>query len=242
MSSNNLKIYGLHSIIEAINAGKTLEKVYLKKGLNNNKLNALLSTNNIAVSYVPEEKLNRLSKFNNHQGAVAIISPISFYTLEEITDIEHTEAKTYLILDGITDVRNFGAIARTAACTNVSAIIIPNQGSAPINADAIKTSAGALYKVPICKVSHIKDAIYHLQSNDVKIIAATEKAEELVYKKDLTQSIAIVMGSEGKGINPSVLKIVDEQVKLPMLGEIDSLNVAVACSVLLYESVRQKLK
>lgn len=242
MSNSNLKVYGLHSIIEAINAGKTLEKVYLKKGLNNSKLNSLLNSNNIAISYVPEEKLNRLSKFNNHQGAVAIISPISFYTLEEICDTDPDQVKTYLILDGITDVRNFGAIARTAACTNVSAIIIPHQGSAPINADAIKTSAGALYKIPICKVAHIKDAIYHLQSNNVKIIAATEKAEALVYKKDLTQSIAIVMGSEGKGINPSVLKIVDEQVKLPMLGEIDSLNVAVACSVLLYESVRQKLE
>ena len=240
-SSDNLKIYGLHSIIEAINAGKTLEKVYLKKGLNNSKLNGLISSNNIAVSYVPDEKLNKLSKFNNHQGAVAIISPIRFYSLEEIVALERNTSATYLILDGITDVRNFGAIARTAACTNVAAIIIPNQGSAPINGDAIKTSAGALYKLPICKVAHVKDAIYHLQSAEIKVIAATEKAEQLVYNANLNQDIAIVMGSEGRGINPSVLKIVDEQVKLPMLGEIASLNVAVACSVLLYETVRQRL-
>ena len=241
MEQSNLKIYGLHSVAEAIHSGKTLEKVYLKKGFTNKKMASLLHEANVAISYVPEEKLNKLSKHSNHQGIVAVISPISYYNLEEMFALESDAKKTYLILDGITDVRNFGAIARTAACTNVSGIIIPHQGSAPINADAIKTSAGALYSIPICKVAHIKDAIYFLQSNGIHVVAATEKATSLVYDQELKNDIAIVMGSEGRGINPSVLKIVDDKIKLPMHGDIESLNVAVACSVFLYEVIRQRL-
>jgi 23S rRNA (guanosine2251-2'-O)-methyltransferase len=241
-TSENLKIYGIHSVIEAILSDKTLEKVFIKKGLNNPRLNTLLSKHQIAYTYVPEEKLNRLSKNSNHQGVVAHISPIPILSIEELVVQTIDANPVYLILDQLTDVRNFGAIARTAECTNIAGIIIQNQGSAPINADAIKTSAGALYKLPVCKVNHIKDAIYYLQASGVKIIAATEKTEQLVYDVKLTEKIAIVMGSEGKGISSSVLQIVDEKIKLPMAGKIASLNVSVACSVVIYEVVRQRLK
>jgi len=157
------------------------------------------------------------------------------------TSLEATDAPLFLLLDQISDVRNFGAIIRTAECTGVNGIIIQQGGSAPINAETIKTSAGAAFKLPICRVNHIKDAIYTLQASDIKIVAATEKTEDLLYAVDFKQPIAIVMGSEHRGVNPSVLKIVDYKAKLPLLGSIDSLNVSVACGALLYEAIRQRL-
>jgi len=138
-------------------------------------------------------------------------------------------------------VRNFGAIVRTAECTGVSGIIIQKKGGAPINGDAIKTSAGAIFKIPICKVDHIKDAVFHMQASGIKVIAATEKADKHIFDTDLNTPCAIIMGSEGRGINPSVLKAVDEHAKLPILGEIESLNVSVACGAFLYEAVRQRI-
>ena len=145
------------------------------------------------------------------------------------------------MLDQVNDVRNFGAIARTASCTGVNGIIILDKGAAPISADAIKTSAGALFKIPVCKVNHLKDAIYYLQGEGFQIVAATEKTENLIYNIDLKKPTAIIMGSEERGINPSTLKICDHKAKLPMKGEIASLNVSVACGAFLYESMRQKL-
>ena len=192
---------------------------------------------------VPVEKLDRLSKNSNHQGAVAQISPVEFHDLETL--IEQTIASgatpLFLLLDQLSDVRNFGAIIRTAECTGVHAIIIQKNGSAPVNAETIKTSAGAAFKIPICKVDHIKDALFLLQASDIKTVAATEKTEDVVYDIELNQPIAIVMGSEHRGINPSILKMVDYKAKLPLLGEIASLNVSVACGALLYETVRQRL-
>jgi 23S rRNA (guanosine2251-2'-O)-methyltransferase len=192
---------------------------------------------------VPVEKLDRLSKNSNHQGAVAQISPVEFHDLETL--IEQTVASgatpLFLLLDQLSDVRNFGAIIRTAECTGVHAIIIQKNGSAPVNAETIKTSAGAAFKIPICKVDHIKDALFLLQASDIKTVAATEKTEDVVYDIELNQPIAIVMGSEHRGINPSILKMVDYKAKLPLLGEIASLNVSVACGALLYETVRQRL-
>lgn len=242
---NTTTIFGLRAIIEAINSGSTLNKVYLQKGLRGElffELESLIKKDKITVSFVPVEKLDRLSKNQNHQGAVAQISPVEFVDLNELVEssINSETTSLFIILDQISDVRNFGAIIRTAECTGVHGIIIQQSGSAPINAETIKTSAGAAFKVPICRVSHIKDAIYTMQASDIKIVAATEKTDQLIYDIDYTKPVAIVMGSEHRGVNPSVLKIVDEKAKLPLLGEIDSLNVSVACGAFLYEAIRQR--
>ena len=244
--TENTTIFGLRAIIEAIDSGSTLNKVYLQKGLRGSlffELETRIKKERITTSFVPVEKLDRLSKNKNHQGAVAQISPIAFADLEKLIDdsLEGTTSPLFLLLDQVSDVRNFGAIIRTAECTGVNGIIIQQSGSAPINAETIKTSAGAAFKIPICRVNHIKDAIYTLQASDIKIVAASEKTEDLIYVIDLKQPIAIVMGSEHRGINPSVLKIVDYTAKLPLLGTIDSLNVSVACGAFLYETTRQRL-
>jgi 23S rRNA (guanosine2251-2'-O)-methyltransferase len=243
LSNSNL-IFGIRTSIEAIAAGKTIEKVYIQKGLKGqlfSTLNALIKEHHISSSYVPVEKLNHLSKNQNHQGVVAKISAIAFHNLEDIVSNNTSENPLYLLLDQVTDVRNFGAILRTAECTNVDAVIVPNQGSAPINADAIKTSAGAAFKIPICKVNHLLDAIYMLQAEEIQIVAITEKTDKSIYDLDFKKPTALIMGSEHKGISPSILKIADAKGKLPLLGDIESLNVSVACGVSLYEIVRQRL-
>ena len=246
MENEESKIFGIRAVIEAINAGQTITKVYLQKGLTGHlfsELNSLLKANNIANSYVPVEKLNRLSKNSNHQGVAAQISPIEFIDLEILISetLEKTATPLFLLLDQLSDVRNFGAIIRTAECTGVNGIIIQKQGNAPVSPDTIKTSAGAAFKVPICKVDHIKDAIFQLQAADIQLVAATEKTDQLIYDIDLTVPTAIVMGSEDRGINPSILKIVTHKAKLPLLGAIESLNVSVACGAFLYEATRQRL-
>ncbi|MFS4467044.1 23S rRNA (guanosine(2251)-2'-O)-methyltransferase RlmB [Maribacter sp. 2210JD10-5] len=245
MDKKNHQVYGIRAIIEAVNANEEVDKVFIQKGLRGDlikELESLLRRNDITVSYVPPEKLNRLTK-NNHQGAVANISPISFHSLEELVEKAETNEKPalFLLLDQLSDVRNFGAIIRTAECTGVNGIIIQKKGAAPVTSDTIKTSAGAAFKVPIAKVDHLKDAIFYLQSSGVKVISATEKTNNSVYDISLKESIAIVMGSEDRGISPSILKTSDELAKLPLLGEIGSLNVSVACAVFLYEAVRQRL-
>ena len=244
---NTTSIFGLRAIIEAIHSGSTINKIYLQKGLRGNlffELNLLIKDHKITTSFVPVEKLNRLSKNKNHQGAVAQISPVEFVDLENLvsSDMHGATPPLFIILDQVSDVRNFGAIIRTAECCGVTGIIIQQSGSAPINAETIKTSAGAAFKVPICRVNHIKDAIYTLQASNIKIVAATEKTDHTIYQINLNQPIAIVMGSEHRGINPSVLKIVDFKAKLPLLGDIDSLNVSVACGAFLYESIRQRIE
>lgn len=239
-------IFGIRAIIEAINSGNTISKVYLQKELKGaliSELNGLIKANGISTSNVPVEKLDRLSKNNNHQGAVAQISPIDFYDLEELieTTLEKNKTPLFLLLDQISDVRNFGAIIRTAECTGVNGIIIQKDGSAPVNAETIKTSAGAAFKIPICKVDHIKDALFILQGSDIKTVAATEKTDDSIFDINFNQPIAIIMGSEHRGVNPSILKMVDYKAKLPILGEIESLNVSVACGAFLYETVRQRI-
>jgi 23S rRNA (guanosine2251-2'-O)-methyltransferase len=247
MENDDSKIFGIRAIIEAIHAGKTISKIYLQKNLNGNlfsELNALIKKEVIPTSYVPIQKLDRLSKYSNHQGVVAQISPIEFVVLDDLitATLKKTTSPLFLLLDRISDVRNFGAIIRTAECTGVNGIIIPNQGNAPISADTIKTSAGAAFKVPICKVNHIKDAIFQFQAADIQIVAATEKTETLIYDIDLKVPTAIIMGAEDKGIHPSILKLANYKVKLPLLGEIESLNVSVACGAFLYEVLRQRLQ
>lgn len=249
MENNQTLIFGIRAIIEAINADKNIEKVYLQKELKGDlikELNFLIRKKNISSSFVPIEKLNSLSKNQNHQGAVARISSIKFEELETVIEKimvpdrqQDGKVPLLLLLDQISDVRNIGAIIRTAECTGVDAIIIPTHGSAPINADAIKTSAGAAFKLPICKVDHILDAVYQLQAVDIQIVSITEKTNNSLYSIDLTKPTALVMGSEHKGISNAVLKISNEKGKIPLLGSIESLNVSVACGVALYEVVRQ---
>ena len=241
----NLDIYGIRTVIEAIRSGeKTIDKIFIQIGLTGrliNELEALIRKNKLKSSYVPTQKLNKLSK-KNHQGVIARISPIKFYEINQIIEkIEDKKDALILILDQINDVRNFGAIIRTAEVSGVDAIIIQNQSSAPINADTVKTSAGGVFNVPICKVSHIKDAIYHLKSSKIMVIAASEKAEKNIYDLSLKKSLAIIMGSEQRGISSSVLKLSDEMVKLPMFGKIESLNVSVASGIFLYEVIRQRI-
>lgn len=241
---NQTQIFGIRAIIEAVNSGETIDKVFLQKGLKGelfSELETLLRKNTINSSYVPVEKLNRLTK-KNHQGAVAQISPIEFHDLEElvISITESGKTPLFLLLDQLSDVRNFGAIIRTAECTGVDGIIIQKKGGAPVNGDTIKTSAGAVFKIPICKVDHIKDAVFYMQASGIKVIAATEKTNSSLYDISFKEPCAIIMGSEGRGINPSTLKVVDEKAKLPLLGEIESLNVSVACGAFLYEVVRQR--
>ncbi|WP_298339374.1 23S rRNA (guanosine(2251)-2'-O)-methyltransferase RlmB [uncultured Algibacter sp.] len=241
---NQTQIFGIRAIIEAINAGETIDKVFLQKGERGelfSELESLLNKKSINRSYVPVEKLNRLTK-KNHQGAVAQISPIEFHDIENLVMNVMESGKTplFLLLDQLSDVRNFGAIIRTAECTGVDGIIIQKKGGAPVNGDTIKTSAGAVFKIPICKVDHIKDAVFYMQASGIKVIAATEKTNDTLYDVSFIEPCAIIMGSEGRGINPSTLKVVDAKAKLPLFGEIESLNVSVACGAFLYEVIRQR--
>ncbi|OWP85228.1 23S rRNA (guanosine(2251)-2'-O)-methyltransferase RlmB [Flavobacterium davisii] len=238
------QIFGIRAVLEAIQAKKEIDKVFIQKDAQGELMQELLKAfkkNNINFSYVPVEKLNRLTS-NNHQGVVATIAPISFVSLENLVErvTENKKTPLFLILDQLSDARNFGAIIRTAECTGVDGIIVQKQGSAPVNGDTVKTSAGAVFNIPICKVDHIKDAVFYLQGSGIKTVAATEKTNNNIYDIDLKEPLAIIMGSEDKGVNPSVLKIVDEKAKLPMFGTISSLNVSVACGAFLYETVRQR--
>jgi len=238
-------IFGLRAVMEAIQNNESIDKIFIQKGLSGHLFQELqqnVSLKEYNISYVPIEKLNSLVK-GNHQGIVAKISPIEFKSLDEVVARaqETTTTPLFLLLDQIDDVRNFGAIIRTAECCGVNAIIVQKKGGAPVTADTVKTSVGAIFNIPIVKVDHIKDAIYYLQSSGIKVVAATEKTNDLIYDKDLNQPLALVMGNEGRGINPSVLKIVDESAKLPMKGTIGSLNVSVACGAFLYEVLRQRL-
>ena len=244
METKNTQIYGLRSVIEAIDSQETLSKVYLQRGLtgaSSYELIKKLKKKSIEISYVPVEKLNRLTP-KNHQGVVATISPIKFLSISNLSDLIESKPKSIslLILDQLSDVRNFGAIVRTAECTAIDCVVIQSSGSAPVNGDTIKTSSGAIFNVPICKVPHIKDAIFLIKQHDIKIFGASEKAENNIYQTQFGKSQAIIMGSEGKGLSSSVIKLCDELIRIPLLGKIESLNVSVACGTILYEMVRQK--
>lgn len=243
MKDNQL-IYGIRAVLEAIHANQPINKIFIQKGLKGDLYKELESTvrkAGISSSYVPIEKLNRLTR-NNHQGVVAQISPVQFHDFETLVEqvVEKETLPFFLLLDQVSDVRNFGAIIRTAECCGVHGIIIPKNGAAPITDDTIKTSAGAAFNVPIAKVDHLKDAIFYLQSSGIQITAATEKADDEIYTVDFSQPTAIILGSEEKGISPSILNVVDHKAKLPLHGHIGSLNVSVACGVFLYEVVRQR--
>ena len=244
MEYKQTTIFGIYPIQEAVSSNTFIDKIFVQKGIANPKIDAMikdLEKKNVSISFVPFEKLNKLTR-GNHQGIVAITSPVSFHNMETIVEEVLSTKKTplFLILDQISDVRNFGAILRTAECTGVDAVIIQKKGGAPVSGDAVKTSAGAIFKIPICKVDHIKDAIYYLQGSGISTIGATEKTEKSLFDLELKEPLAIIMGSEDKGISKSVLSILDHKASLPLLGEINSLNVSVACGAFLYEVIRQR--
>ena len=238
-------IYGLHSVLEAVKAGKPIDKIFLIRGLTGQlyvELKKLIDSAKLSYTYVPPEKLNKLSRGGNHQGVVARVSPVMFGDFDEVLErsLSANTPAFFLLLDGVTDVRNFGAIIRTASCVGVHAIIIPESGSAPVNEVTVKTSAGAAFEVPIVKVNHLKDAVYALQSAGITVVAATEKAKTSIYETELEGPLAVIMGSEEKGIQSSLLKLTDERISLPVMGNISSLNVSVACGVILYEVLRRR--
>lgn len=240
-------IFGLRPITEALLAGKGLERIYLQKGQRNSmtiEITELAHKANVPVAMVPPEKLDTLTR-KNHQGAVAYLSAITYAPLDNIIAGIYEKGKTplLLILDRITDVRNFGAIARNAECMGVDAIIIPTRGAAQINGDALKTSAGALNIIPVCRENNLKDTLHFLQDSGIQIVACTEKGEVSVNEPtvDLTGPTAILMGSEEDGISPEYLKKSDLKVKIPLAGQIGSLNVSVASGIILFEVLRQRL-
>ena len=246
MNNNSQHIYGTRAVIEALRAGKTLDRIFIQKGLNNQLFHELrkeLQGKSVPYQIVPPEKLNRLSPHKNHQGVVAMISEIIYHKTEDLISnlFETGKVPLIIILDKVTDVRNFGAVARSAECAGAHMVIIQEQGSAPVNADAIKTSAGALHRIPVCRERNLKDTIDFLKSSGIKIVACHEKTEALIYNTDLTKPVAIIMGAEDTGISPEYLKRSDEQVKIPMPGNISSLNVSVAAGIILFEAVRQRI-
>lgn len=238
-------IFGIHPVTEAVRSGKSIDKVLVKKGLANPLITDLLRqlrSTETAIQYVPEIKLLRLAG-KNHQGIVAYISEIEYFSIEEIIPsvFEKGKSPVILVLDRITDVRNFGAIARTAECAAVDAILIPSKGSAAINADAIKSSSGALHQIPVCRTGDLLTSLKFLRECGLRLIGASEKAAETYFNIDFVTPFAIIMGAEDKGISPQILRIVDTLVKIPMFGSIRSLNVSIAASLILYEAVRQRM-
>lgn len=241
---SNQLVFGTRAVIEAIRSGKEIESLYIQRGIGGellNELKGLLHEYNIIAQQVPVEKLNRIT-MKNHQGVIAFISPITYQRVEDIIPAvyERGEVPLVLVLDSITDVRNMGAIARTAECGGVHAIVVPAKGSAQVNPDAIKTSAGALYKIPVCRHNDFMQTIRFLQESGLQIVCCTEKTQEFIYKPDYTMPTAIVMGSEEDGVRNEIIRIADHLAKIPMYGEIESLNVSVATGVILYEAIRQR--
>ncbi len=237
-------IFGTRAVIEAIKSGKPIDRVLLKKGLNNELLHELfqaIKESKTPFQFVPVEKINRVTR-KNHQGVIGLMSPIEFQDIENVLPLIYDKGKDplILILDQVSDVRNFGAIARSAECAGVDALLIPEKGFARLNADAVKTSAGALYNIPVCRSQNLSGTIQLLKDSGIKIIAATEKTETLYYQADMNIPLAIIAGSEDKGISNSLLKAADQLIKIPVLGQIESLNVSVACSLIIYEAVRQR--
>ena len=240
-------VYGMQPVLEAFHAGRSIDKIFILRTLKTDESEEVLAyakARNVPVSRVPEEKLDKLTS-KTHQGVVAFMASIDYQPLNHILDRVYEEAKMPLILllDRITDVRNLGAIARTAACTGVHAIVIPVKGSATVGPDAIKTSTGALSHIPVCREESLKKVVNYLQEYGIQVVACTEKASDTVYDLDLQQPTALVMGSEENGISEEILKLSDHLGKLPMDDKgVSSLNVSVATGAILFEAVRQRLR
>ncbi len=238
------RIFGIRPVVEAIQARKQIEKVYLKKGAEGQlmmELRDICHRHKIRVQEVPIEKLNKLTK-GNHQGVVAQISEIEYVEVQDILDrVPEDETPLIVVFDGVTDVRNFGGIARSAECSGAHGLIAPLKNSAPVNAEAIKASAGALTSIPVARVGSIRTTLMTFQAEGYQIVAATEKSRKLLYDADLKKPTVIVMGSEETGISREVLKLCDEQLAIPLIGHIESLNVSAAAAILLFEVVRQRI-
>ncbi|MBN2764803.1 MAG: 23S rRNA (guanosine(2251)-2'-O)-methyltransferase RlmB [Paludibacteraceae bacterium] len=237
-------IFGIRAVIEAIQAGSEIDKILVRRDMTSELSRELFTALNgleVPVQKVPLEKLNRIT-LKNHQGVIAFISPVTFQHIEDIIPSIYEEGRMpfIVVLDGVTDVRNFGAIARTCECAGVDAIVVPIKGGAALNGDAVKTSAGALLKIPVCREHNIVNALKFIVSSGIKVVAATEKASQNYTETSMTEPLAIVMGAEDEGVSPEILRLCDNMVKIPMLGTIDSLNVSVAAGVLIYEAVRQR--
>ena len=242
MGKNNL-IFGIHPLIEALEAGREIDKILLKRGLRSSEVSHIMDVakeRTIPVQIVPEERLTRLTR-KQHQGVIAFISEIEYTQLDQLIPMLYEEGRSpfVVLLDGLTDVRNFGAIARTAECAGVDAIIIPERGSVSVTADAVKTSAGALHRIPVCRVSSIQAAVTLLQENGIQIVAASEKAADIYTESELSLPLGLVLGAEDHGVSQDVLHRADKIVRIPQVGAIGSLNVSVAGGILIYEVVRQ---
>lgn len=238
-------IFGIRAVIEAIEAGKDIDKVIVKRDLQGElfrELQDVIRIYDIPMQRVPIERINRITR-KNHQGVIAFTAAVTYQKIEDVIPMLYEEGKTpfIVVLDGITDVRNFGAIARTCEVAGVDAIVIPARGSVSVNADAIKTSAGALHSIPVCRENSLKDAINFLKNSGVKIVAASEKAAINYTESGLNVPVAIVMGAEDEGVSNDIIRICDDLVKIPQFGTIQSLNVSVACGVMIYEVIRQRL-
>lgn len=245
MIDSNDYIFGIRAVIEAIESGKQIDKLLIRKDLQGElagELFGLLREHHISAQRVPVERINRITR-KNHQGVVAFLSAVEYHKLGQLVPTLYDDGILPLIvvLDGITDVRNFGAIARTAECCGVNAIVIPERGSASVNADAVKTSAGALLHLPVCRERSLAGAVRYLKESGYTIVASSEKADINYTCADYTGPVAIVMGAEDVGISTEVLALCDTMVSIPMFGHIGSLNVSVAAGVMLYEAVRQRL-
>ena len=238
-------IFGIRAIIEAIQAGKEIDRLYVKKDMGSDLTRELLEvarTHGVPVQRVPIERINRITR-KNHQGALAILATVSYYKVEQIVPMlfESGDNPFLVVLDGVTDMRNFGAIARTCDCAGVNAIVIPEHGSATVNADAIKTSAGALNYVPVCRERNLVDAIRYLKISGFVIVGTSDKNAVNYTRVDYTVPVAVVLGAEDRGISPEVMRLCDNRVAIPEFGHINSLNVSVAGGIILYEVVRQRL-
>lgn len=237
-------IFGIHTILEAIDAGKEINKILIKKGLQGSlsaELRAKITERNITSQYVPEIKLNSITR-KNHQGCIAFISPVEYQDLESLIPMIYEKGETpfLIMLDGLTDVRNFGAIARTAECAGAHGIIIPKRGGVHVTSDAVKTSAGALHKIPVCRVENLANTIEWLQQSGLQVIAASEKAQHNYHEIEMTSPTLIVMGAEDTGVSDPVIRKADQLVKISMVGTIASLNVSVAAGILMFELLKQR--
>lgn len=246
MNRNSPKeyVFGVRAVIETIQSGQELDKLFIQKNLSNPLIKELIQVAkafHVPVIQVPVEKLNRITR-KNHQGAIAYMSSIQYASLDHVIHeaYQHGREPLLLLLDRVTDVRNFGAIARSAECAGVDAIVVPSRGGAAINSDAMKTSAGALSYIPVCREDNLKTTIQYLKDSGIKIVACTEKTDKLIYETDLKLPTCIVMGSEENGISPEYLKLCDDKCKIPMAGNIGSLNVSVSTALIVYEAVRQR--
>ena len=241
---SSLHLFGIHALQEALENGQAIDKVWLLQGERSTLFRQLenkLRDKNIAVRYVPKEKFNA-HREENHQGVMARMAPVTLYDFETLLESEdtHETPPLYLLLDHITDTHNLGAVMRSAAATGVTAIVLPETGSAPLNATTIKTSAGAIFELKIAKVRHLKDALFLLQAHGIPTVGLSEKAEQNAYESNLEGPIGVVMGSEDRGIHPNIVKLLDQLVRLPMVSKVASLNVSVATGLILYEIVRQR--